>query len=97
MPEFKRAQEMFKSEGIEHLYKKPLGQLDDELFYAKVTNPETNTFYQVSDLPLEYRKNLQQNKTYPIREMYQIYRIKRLDYRVVEKQRQNSWIRQVRK
>jgi hypothetical protein len=39
-------------------------------------NPETNAFYQVSDLPLEYRKNLQQNKTYPFREVYQIYRIR---------------------
>ena len=68
---------MFKSEGID-LYKRPLGQLDDGLFHAKVTNPETATFYQVSDLPLDYRKNLQ-NKTYPIREVYQIIRIKRLD------------------
>jgi hypothetical protein len=69
---------MFKSEGIEHLYKMPPGQLDDELFHAKVMNPETNTFYQISDLPLEYRKNLQ-NKIYPVREVYQIIRIKRLD------------------
>jgi hypothetical protein len=78
MPDFKRTEQMFKSGGIEHLYKKPPGQLDDELFYAKVTNPETNTFYQISDLPLEYRKNLQ-NKTYPVREVYQIIRIKRAD------------------
>jgi hypothetical protein len=79
MPDYRKTEELFKTEGILHLYKKPPGQLDDELFYAKVTNPETNTFYQVFDLPLEYRKNLQQNKTYPVRQVYQIIRLKRLD------------------
>jgi hypothetical protein len=78
MPEYRKTEELFKAKEILHLYKRPPGQLDDELFYAKVTNPETNTFYQISDLPLEYRKDLQ-NKTYPLREVYQIYRIKRLD------------------
>jgi hypothetical protein len=79
MPDYRRTEELFKAEEILHLYKKSPGQLDDELFLAKVINPETNTFYQPSVLPLEYRKNLQQNKTYPLREVYQIYRIKRLD------------------
>jgi len=78
MPDYQRTEQMFKSEGIEHLYKRPLGQLDDELFHAKVTNPETATFYQISDLSLDYRKNLK-NKTYPVREVYQIIRIKRVD------------------
>lgn len=78
MSEYRKTEELFKAEEILHLYKNPPGQLDDELIYGKVTNPETNTFYQISDLPLEYRKDLQ-NKTYPLREVYQIYRIKRLD------------------
>jgi hypothetical protein len=78
MPDYRKTEELFKAEGVLHLYKKPLGQLDDELFYAKVTNLATNTFYQVSGLPLEYRKNLQ-SKTYPVREVYQIYKIKRVN------------------
>jgi hypothetical protein len=69
MPDYRKTEELFKATGVLHLYKKPLGQLDDELFHAKVTNPDTNAFYQISDLPLEYRKNLQQNKSYPIREV----------------------------
>ena len=55
MPDYKRTEELFKAQGILHLYKKPIAQLDDELFFAKVTNPNTNTFYKISDLPIEYR------------------------------------------
>jgi hypothetical protein len=84
MPDYKRTEQLFKAEITDEelfkkLFRKPPGQLDDELFHAKVVNPETNTFYQVPDLPLEYRKNLQQNRTYPIREVYQIHRIRRAD------------------
>lgn len=61
-----------------HLYKKPLEQLDDERWYSKVTNPETGTFCKISDLPIEYRKN-REDKPYPIRQVFQIIRIKRLD------------------
>jgi hypothetical protein len=50
--------------------------LDNDLFYAKVTNLNINTFYQISDLPIEYRRNKQHNKPYPTRE---IIRIKRMD------------------
>lgn len=78
MPDYKKTEELFKAQGIVDLYKKPLGQLDDELFYAKVMNPETNTFYQISDLPSEYRK-LGKNRKYPVRQVLQIYRIKRAD------------------
>jgi hypothetical protein len=52
--------------------------MDDELFYAKVTNPHTNTFFQIDDLPIEYRQN-KENKPYPIKEVYQIVRIGRMD------------------
>src|SRR5688572_10733777 len=52
--------------------------LDDELFEAKVISPDTKTYHQVSDLPVEYRK-LGENRKYPIRQVLQIYRIKRVD------------------
>jgi hypothetical protein len=80
MPDYKRTEGLFRDQGISHKYKKPQGQLDDELFYAKVANPNTGTFYHISDLPIEYRQNRQeQDKQYPIREVNQIVRIKRLD------------------
>jgi hypothetical protein len=37
MPDYKKTEELFKEMGISHLYKKPMAQLDDELFYAKIT------------------------------------------------------------
>jgi hypothetical protein len=52
--------------------------LDDELFEAKVINPDTKTYNQVSDLPVEYRK-LGENRKYPVRQVLQIIRIKRAD------------------
>jgi hypothetical protein len=59
-------------------WKIPLELLDDELFEAKVTSPDTKTYNQVSDLPVEYRK-LGENRKYPVRQLLQIYRIKRAD------------------
>jgi hypothetical protein len=47
MPDYKKTEELFRAQGILHLYKKPQAQIDDELFYAKVTNPHTNTFFQI--------------------------------------------------
>jgi hypothetical protein len=97
MPNYKKTEELFlaagykpplppdSSERYPHgtlVYQKPQAQIDDELFYAKVTNPHTNTFYQIQDLPLEYRQNNNNNnnnKTYPIREVKQIIRIARTD------------------
>jgi hypothetical protein len=52
--------------------------LDDELFEAKVISPDTKTYHQVSDLPVEYRK-LGDDRKYPIRQVLQIIRIKRAD------------------
>lgn len=94
MPDYKRTQEIFVANGYKLplppdskeryppgtlIYQKPQAQIDDELFYAKVTNPHTNTFYQIGDLPIEYRQNNRENKTYPIRQVYQIIRIARTD------------------
>ena len=77
MPDFKRTQKIFEEQGLMKLWKQPLELLDDELFEAKVINPDTKAYNQVSDLPVEYR-NLGDRK-YPVRQVLQIYRIKRAD------------------
>jgi hypothetical protein len=56
MPDFKRTQKIFEEQDLSRFFKKPLELLDDNLFEAKVINPDTKTYYQVSDLPLAYRK-----------------------------------------
>jgi hypothetical protein len=78
MPDFKRTQKIFEEQGLMKFWKKPLELLDDELFEAKVINPDTKTYNQVSDLPVEYRKH-GENRKYPLRQVLQIYRIKRAD------------------
>ena len=78
MPDFKKTQKIYEEQGISHLWKQPLELLDDELFEAKVLNPDTKTYNQVSDLPVEYRK-LGEIGKYPVRQVLQIYRIKRAD------------------
>ena len=78
MPDFKRTQKKFEEQGLMKFWKKPLELLDDELFEAKVISPETKTYHQVSDLPVEYRM-LGENRKYPVRQVLQIYRIKRAD------------------
>lgn len=50
MPDYKKTEQLFKEQGISNHYQKPMGQLDDELFYAKITNPETGQPYQWADL-----------------------------------------------
>ena len=66
-----------RNKGYPSLFKKPLEFLDDELFEAKLINPDTKTYNQVSDLPVGYRKL--GDRKYPIRQVLQIYRIKRAD------------------
>jgi hypothetical protein len=41
MPEYKKTEQLFKDMEISHPYHKPLAQLNDDLFYQKITNPET--------------------------------------------------------
>ena len=77
MPDFKKTQKIYEEQGISHLWKQPLELLDDELFEAKVINPDTKTYNQVSDLPVEYRKL--GDRKYPVRQVLQIIRIKRPD------------------
>jgi hypothetical protein len=78
MPDFKKTQKIYEEQGISHLWKQPLELLDDELFEAKVINQDTKTYHQTSDLPLECRQP-GENKKYPVRQVLQIIRIKRVD------------------
>jgi hypothetical protein len=81
MPDFRRTKELFEQQGLTELWNKrpkQLELLDDELFEVKVISPDTKTFYQLSDLPVGYRK-LGEDRKYPIRQVLQIYRIKRVD------------------
>ena len=60
-----------EEQGVSKFYKKPPEQQDDERFYSQATNPDTGTFYKLSDLSLAYRK-FGEEKTYPIRQVNQI-------------------------
>jgi hypothetical protein len=87
MPDFKRTEKIFQELGpdVQKFYKKPMEQIDDEQFNAKTTNPDTGAPYKISDLPVQYRNfldsdsNPNKGKTYPIRQVYQIIRIKRMN------------------
>jgi hypothetical protein len=78
MPDYKKSEQLFIDMEIHNFFKKPQGQLDDELFYQRITNPETDKPYQWADLDSSYRKH-GNNSTYPIRQINQIVRVRRLD------------------
>jgi hypothetical protein len=78
MPDFKKTEKIYADQGLSDKWKKPLEMLDDELFEFKVLNPDTNTYYQVVDLDVAHRK-FSIEKKYPILEVLQIIRIKRVD------------------
>jgi hypothetical protein len=52
--------------------------LDNDLWEQKVMNPDTKAYTQISDLPVAYRK-FDENRKYPIRQVLQTTRIKRVD------------------
>jgi hypothetical protein len=85
MADFKRTEKIYQELGVSKFYKKPPEQHDDERFYSQNTNPDTGTHYKISDLPIEYRNfldsdsNPNKGKTYPIRHVNQIIRIKRVN------------------
>jgi hypothetical protein len=58
MLDFRKTQKIFEEQDLSKFFKKPLELLDDELFGARVTSPDTKTYYQVSDLHVAYRKLL---------------------------------------
>jgi hypothetical protein len=80
MPDFKRTQKIFEEQGLMEFWKKQLHVelLDNELWEQKVMNPDTKAYTQISDLPVAYRK-FDENRKYPIRQVLQITRIKRVD------------------
>ena len=47
--------ESFRNE--KYTYEKPPEQKGQESWLQKVTNPQTGTFYKLSDFPVEYIKN----------------------------------------
>jgi glutamyl-tRNA reductase len=55
-----------------------------------VTNPNTCTFYKISDLPIEWRRN-KEDKAYPIKHVNQIIRLKTADGKEWLKSKQ-QWI-----
>ena len=55
MPDFAKSEQQFKRENFP--YPKPQEQIGYELWLSKVTNPSTGTYYQLSDLPAENRRN----------------------------------------
>lgn len=50
MPDYKKTEQPFKDMEISHPYHEPLAQIDDELFFQKITNPETGEPYLWADL-----------------------------------------------
>ena len=76
MVNFQQTEAIYASEKFE--YKKPVEYLGQQLWFQKVTNPATGTFYQISDLPIEWRRN-KDNKPYPIKHANQIIRMKTAD------------------
>jgi hypothetical protein len=48
-------------------YEKPGDYIGKQNWLKKVTNPHTGTFYRISDLPIEWRKN-KEDKPYPIKQ-----------------------------
>jgi hypothetical protein len=72
MPDYKRTEQLFRERDILHHYHKPIAQLDDELFYKKITNPETEQPFQWTDLTPSYRK-FANGRKYPVIEVLQMY------------------------
>jgi hypothetical protein len=90
MPEFAKSEQQFKRENFP--YPKPQEQIGFELWLSKVTNPSTGTYYQLSDLPAENRRNTplltsesqKQEKdgnpvNYPIKHVLQMVRVQAAD------------------
>ena len=78
MVNYQRTEECYKREN--YAYPIPIEQKGYEMWLQKVTNPNTVTFYKISDLPIEWRKN-KEDKPYPIKHANQIIGIKTADGR----------------
>ena len=78
MVNYQKTETCYKEE--KYPYEKPPDQKGQEMWLQKVTNPSTGTFYKISDLPIEWRKN-KEDKPYPIKQANQLIRIKTADSR----------------
>jgi hypothetical protein len=80
---YQKTEQVWNNEPIKHpsiKYEKPPEQRGHEMWLQKVTNPNTGTFYRISDLPIEWRRN-KEDKPYPIKQANQIVRLKTSDGR----------------
>ena len=82
MPDFKRTQKIFEEQDLSRFFKKPLELLDDELFEAKVISPDTKTYQQISDLPIECRTP-GENRKYPVRPIIDLSTFSSLNIRAL--------------
>ena len=55
MVNYQKTETCYKEE--KYPYEKPPDQKGQEMWLQKVTNPNTGTFYKISDLPIEWKKN----------------------------------------
>lgn len=81
MVNHQKTEQVWNSEPIKHpsvRYEKPPEQKGHEAWLQKVTNPHTNRFFQISDLPIEWRRG-KEDKLYPIKQANQIVRLKTSD------------------
>jgi hypothetical protein len=78
MVNYQKTEQVWNSEPVKHSsikYEKPPEQKGHKAWLQKVTNSHTKTFFQVSDLPIEWRRG-KEEKSYPFKQTNQIIRIK---------------------
>ena len=83
MVNYQKTEQVWNNEPVKHpnvKYEKPPEQKGHEMWQQRVTNPNTGTYYRISDLPLEWRRG-KEDKPYPIKKANQIIRIKTADGR----------------
>jgi hypothetical protein len=88
MVNYQKTEECYIRE--KYRYEKPADYKTKQDWLKKVTNPHTGTFYQISDLPIEWREG-KEDKPYPIKQANQIIRIKTADGKEYLKTKQ-QWI-----
>jgi hypothetical protein len=76
MVNYEKTEECYRREN--YPYEKPADYIAKQNWQKKVTNPNTGTFYRISDLPIEWRRN-KEDKPYPIKQANQIIRIQTAD------------------
>lgn len=78
MVNYQKTEECCKREN--YSYEKPADYIAKQNWQQKVTNPNTGTFYRISDLPIEWRRN-KEDRPYPIKQANQLIRVKTADGR----------------